>query len=115
VPAAPDVTLNLNPTTINVGQTATLSWTVTNATSCTASGSWSGSQGFSGSLPLKPSAAGSYSYVLTCVNADGKTVDTDVLTVVTPGSGGGGGALDFAALLMLGGLARARLRRRART
>lgn len=112
VPTAPDVTLNLNPTTINVGQSATLNWTVTNATSCSASGAWSGNQGLSGNLSLKPSAAGSYSYVLTCVNANGKTVDTDVLTVVTPSSGGGGGgALDLAALLALGGLAGARLRR----
>jgi hypothetical protein len=114
VPAAPSVTLNLNPTTINVGQSATLSWTVTDATSCAASGAWSGSQGPSGTLTLKPSAAGSYSYVLTCINANGETADTDVLTVVTPSSGGGGGgALDLAALLMLGGMAGARLRRRA--
>jgi Subtilase family len=115
VPAAPDVTLNLSPTTINVGDTASLTWTVSNATGCTASGAWSGSQGFSGSLTLKPGSAGSYSYTLTCVNANGKTVDTDVLTVVTPSSGGGGGALDLAMLLALGGLAGARLRRCART
>jgi hypothetical protein len=114
IPTAPDVTLTLNPTTINVGQTAALSWTVSNATSCTASGSWSGNQGLSGNITLKPAAAGSYSYVLTCVNANGKTVDTDVLTVVTPSSGGGGGgALDLLALLTLGGIAGARLRRRA--
>jgi hypothetical protein len=114
VPVAPDVTLTLNPTTINVGQTATLNWTVTNATTCTASGSWSGNQGLSGNVTLKPSAAGSYSYVLTCVNASGKTVDTEVLTVLTPSSGGGGGALDLAALLTLFGLAGARLRQRMR-
>jgi hypothetical protein len=116
IPAAPTVTLTLDPTTINVGQSAALTWTVTNATSCTASGAWSGNQGLSGNLTVKPSAAGSYSYVLTCVNANGKTVDTDVLTVVTPSSGGGGGgALDLVALALLGGLAGARLRRRART
>ena len=48
-PTAPDVTLNLNPDDHQrVGQSATLrSWTVTNATSCTASGfAWSGDQGF---------------------------------------------------------------------
>jgi hypothetical protein len=115
VTAAPVVTFNLSPTTINVGQSANLNWTVTDAASCTASGAWSGSQGLSGSLTVKPSAAGSYSYVLTCVNNNGQTADTNVLTVVTPSSGGGGGgALDLAALLALGGLAGARLRRRAR-
>lgn len=113
-PTAPDVTLNLNPTTINVGQSATLSWTVTNATSCTASGAWSGDQGFSGNLVVKPSSANSYSYTLTCLNTNGKTVATDVLTVVTSGGGGGGGALDLTALLALGGLAGLRLRRARR-
>jgi len=114
LPTAPDVTLNLNPTTINVGQTASLTWTVSNATSCSASGAWSGSQSFNGSLTLKSGSSGSYSYTLTCVNADGKTVDTEVLTVVTSGGGGGGGALDPAVLLLLAALAAARVRRGAR-
>ena len=56
----------------------------------------------------------SYSYTLTCLNTNGKTVATDVLTVVTSGGGGGGGALDLTALLALGGLAGLRLRRARR-
>jgi subtilisin family serine protease len=113
LPTAPDVTLNLNPTTIKVGESATLSWTVTNATSCTASGAWSGTQPFTGSTKLTPGSAQSYSYTLTCVNADGKTIATQVLTVVSSGGGGGGGGtLDLAVLLGLAGLAAAQLLRR---
>ena len=115
IPAPPSLDLTLSPTTINVGQTAALTWTASNATSCAASGAWSGNQALNGNLTLKPSSAGSYTYTLTCVNANGKAIDTDVLTVVTPSSGGGGGgAFDLAALLALGGLAGAGLRRRAR-
>jgi subtilisin family serine protease len=111
-PSAPDVTLSLSPTTINAGGTSTLSWKVSNATSCSASGSWSGTQALTGSLMVSPSSAGSYTYNLTCTNADGFTEATQVLTVVAPsGGGGGGGALDLLALLTLCGCAGARLRR----
>ncbi len=110
-PSAPDVTLNLSPTTINAGATSMLSWTVTNAESCSASGSWSGTQALSGSVMVSPSTAGGYTYNLTCTNADGFTEATQVLTVVAPTGGGGGGALDLLALLVLSGFAGARLPR----
>ena len=41
-PSAPTVTLSANPTSITVGQVATVSWSSTNATTCTASGAWIG-------------------------------------------------------------------------
>ena len=115
LPAAPTVNLSLNPTTIDVGQSSTLTWSVSNADACTASGAWSGSQAFSGNLKITPSATGSQSYTLKCTNANGYTSDTTVLTVVSSGGGGGGGggALDFLVLLMLAGAALARSRRAA--
>ncbi len=114
-PPAPDVTLNLSPTTINLGSTASLSWSATNATSCTASGSWSGTQALSGSLNVKPSATGSYTYTLKCVNADGYALESQVLTVESSGGGGGGGggAVDLALLAALGLAGAARLARRS--
>jgi hypothetical protein len=114
LPSAPNVTLNLSASTINVGATSTLSWTATNAASCSASGAWNNTQQLSGSLMLSPNAAGSYTYNLTCSNADGYTRATQLLTVVASGAGGGGGALDLAALLVLCGLAGARLGRQRR-
>ena len=113
------VTLNLNPTTINVGQSATLTWSSTNTSSCTASGSWptNGPINPSGNLVVMPAAAGSYTYTFTCTNSDSNALESQTLTVVTPssGGGGGGGALDLAALLALSGAALTRVRRTRRT
>jgi subtilisin family serine protease len=113
-PSAPTLTLNLSATTINVGDSSTLTWSATNADTCTASGAWSGTQALSGSLKVTPTSAAMLSYTLTCSNSVGFAKNTDVLTVVTPaGGGGGGGALDLAGLLALAGFAATRLRRRA--
>jgi hypothetical protein len=113
LPVAPNITLDLSPTTVNVGASAKLSWTVTNASSCTASGAWSGTQALSGSMTVTPSAAGSATYNLTCTNASGYAESSQVLTANSGGGGGGGGgALDLASLAALAALAGACRRRR---
>lgn len=43
-PPAPTVNLTVNPTSVLTGNPVTLTWTVANATTCTASGGWSGSK-----------------------------------------------------------------------
>ena len=107
--------LRLASTTITVGSSTTLSWVAINATSCTASGAWSGTQAISGSQSVAPAAAGSYAYTLTCTGASGKPSGTATLAVQaagsSPSSGGGGGAADVASLLALLGWALARTRR----
>jgi hypothetical protein len=116
LPAAPDVSLSVSPTTLNLGDSATLSWTVTNADSCTPSGPWPSTAQpfpFNGSVVVKPTAVNDYSYTLSCVNADGNAAETQVLTVVNSGAGGGGGVLDLASLLVLTGFAGRRLLRRS--
>ena len=60
------VSVTVNPTTIAQGQSATLTWSATNGTACTASGAWSGSQSATGSMTVTPTAAGSSVYTLTC-------------------------------------------------
>jgi hypothetical protein len=118
------VNLGLNPTTITVGDSAMLTWSSTNATSCTSSGSWPnpGAVATSGSLQVTPTAAGSYTYTLTCMNGGGgassSAQESQVLTVNSGGGGGGGGgggAVDLAALLALSAAAATRLRRARRT
>ena len=112
---APVISASLNPTTIAAGGSSTYMWSVTNATTCTASGAWSGTQSLSGTLPITQSTAGMYNYTLTCSNNDGgQSIDTEVLTVTSSGGGGGGGggALDLLALLALGAAAGTRLVRR---
>jgi hypothetical protein len=64
------VTLRANPTNLSTGDSATLSWSGNQATSCTASGAWSGTRANSGCASTGPrSAAGTFTYVLTCSNA----------------------------------------------
>ncbi|MGY6215070.1 InlB B-repeat-containing protein [Methylolobus aquaticus] len=66
---APTVTLTANPTSIRRGQSATLSWTSTNATSCTASSGWSGSKPLSGSSLVAPRSSTTYN--LSCTGSGG--------------------------------------------
>jgi hypothetical protein len=78
--AIPTVDLKVNNTNGPVSQSIpgnyTLSWTSTNAAGCSASGSWSGSKGISGSQAISNVAAGTYTYVLTCTNPNGSASDS---------------------------------------
>jgi hypothetical protein len=111
VPVAP--TLTLSAASVAVGGSSTLTWSSVNATSCAASGSWSGAQATSGSMPEMPATAGSYTYSLTCSNAAGASPASSVTLTVTapppPAKSGGGGAFDVLTLLGLAGLVAARI------
>jgi len=76
VQPAPSVTLSAAPTSFVVGQSLTLTWSSTNATSCNASsnpaeGDWSGIEPTTGSQAVVPGAAGAVSYTLQCTGAGG--------------------------------------------
>jgi len=60
----PSVTISANPTTVITGQSSILSWSSTNATSCTAGGGWSGLKLTSGSQVVAPTQR--TTYTLTC-------------------------------------------------
>ena len=62
-PAA-SLTISVSPTTITLGQSATVTWTA-NAP-CTASGAWSGTKAASGSEMVTPTQAGTLTYTLIC-------------------------------------------------
>lgn len=66
---APTLTFNATPSTITEGGSATLSWDAQNATTCTASGGWIGSKGFSGSEIVSPLAT--TLYTLDCTGDGG--------------------------------------------
>src|SRR5579859_637862 len=69
-PMPPTVTISVNPTTITVGQSATLTWSSTQAVSCAASGNgWSGNQPLMGTATEAPTTAGAVTYTLTCTGA----------------------------------------------
>ena len=52
-----------------LGQSAALTWTTTDATSCNASGGWSGAQAVTGSTTVTPDATGSVNYTLECAGS----------------------------------------------
>jgi hypothetical protein len=58
------LTITVSPTTITLGQSATVTWN-SNA-SCTASGAWSGTKAVSGSETVTPTQAGTFTYTLIC-------------------------------------------------
>jgi hypothetical protein len=97
----PTVTIGVSPSSITVGQSATLTWSSTNATACTASGSWTGTQATSGTLSVSPTAAGAASYVLACTGAGGTVNGTAALTVNAPPGKSGGGSIGLWELIGL--------------
>ena len=76
---APTVSLSASPTTITAGSSSTLAWNSSNATSCTASGAWSGTLGTSGSQSVSPAA--SSTFTLTCTGSGGSSSASATVTV----------------------------------
>jgi hypothetical protein len=74
----PTVTLTVNPGAVNQGQQAFLSWYSNNATTCNATGGWSGGKGLTGNETVYPSFT--TTYTITCVNSYG--IATDAKTVI---------------------------------
>jgi hypothetical protein len=78
----PTVSISATPASIQSGQSSTVSWTTQNATSCTASGAWSGSRGTSGNQAVSPTA--NATYTLACSNTTGTTTQSTTVTVTAP-------------------------------
>lgn len=81
-PPSPSVSLTLAPANINTAQTTVLSWSSANATSCTASGAWSGAKATAGSVTVTPNAAGNFTYSLAC-SGEGGTANASAALSVT--------------------------------
>jgi len=78
------VAMSASPTTITKGGSSTLTWSSTNATSCTASGGWSGPEATSGSESV--TATATTTYTLTCTGSGGSASATAALTVNAAGA-----------------------------
>jgi hypothetical protein len=84
----PTVTLTASPTLVASGSSSALLWSSTNATSCTASGGWSGTKATSGSQSLTGLTA-TATYTLTCTGSggSGSTLVAITVTAVAPAKG----------------------------
>lgn len=89
LPALPIVDLRANgssgPITVAAGASATLSWTAANATTCTASGGWSGAKATSGSQSSGAIPANRV-FTLTCTGPGGSSSDTVNVNVAASGA-----------------------------
>jgi hypothetical protein len=110
-PPAPTVSLSVDRPQVASGSMVDLTWSSQNATSCTASGGWSGNEPTSGTA-TSAALTVSTTFTLACTGAGGNASKSVTVTVTQGGGGGGGGALDPALLLALGALLAAAVRRR---
>lgn len=114
--APPSVTLTAGASSVASGNDVTLTWTASNANSCTASGgNWTGSvaaTGGSASVLVNATTT----YTLTCTGTGGTASQTATVTATTSSSSShsGGGALDTVWLIVGTGLVGMRMRRALR-
>lgn len=79
-PALPAyLSISLSPTSVMPGQSATLSWTTGNTTTCAASGNWSGTVQSAGSMNVMLQGASSQIYALVCTGPGGTVSKTVAL------------------------------------
>ena len=88
----PTISLSANPTSVTSGNLSTLTWSSTNATSCSASGlpagsaqvnSWSGTKATSGSQTLT-NLTTTGTYTLSCTGSGGTSNASATITVTPP-------------------------------
>ena len=103
----PTVTLVAAPTSITVGNSITLTWISSNATTCLASSGqsgdgWAGTKSVNGTANVTPNAAGTITYTMTCSSGSNSVqAIAQIIATSPPSSGSGGGALDVISLLSL--------------
>jgi hypothetical protein len=78
--AAPAVVISATPISISSGSASTLTWSSTNASSCAASGGWSGTKAISGYQGTGNLTANT-TFVLTCTGSGGSTSQSALVTV----------------------------------
>jgi hypothetical protein len=73
--------ISASPTTVNSGESSTLTWSSTNATACAASGGWTGTLAASGTKTTGALSA-SATYTLVCTGAGGTSTPASTLVTV---------------------------------
>ena len=80
VAVAPSLSLEVSDTEQLVDESITLTWSSSNATSCSASGAWSGSKNTSGSESIVVASVGQLTYTLECSGAGGSVSSSATVT-----------------------------------
>ncbi len=80
-PPAPALTFSASPVSIAYNATSALSWNATNATSCVASGAWSGNKAVSGANVSTGALTSTRTYSLTCSGSGGSVSKSATVTV----------------------------------
>lgn len=81
---APVTTLSISSTELVAGEVATVTWSSTNASSCSASGSWDGTKATSGSTAFTITPAGSYTFSLSCSGSGGSSAKSVSVIATIP-------------------------------
>ncbi len=81
--ALPTVSFSASPTSVPLNGTSTLSWTAVGATSCTASGGWTGTKTITGS-ETTTSLSTTTLFSISCTNLAGTTATTTTVIVAQP-------------------------------
>lgn len=89
----PTITFSANPSTVSYNGSSTLTWSTTNTTLCTGSGSWSGDKTTPGNLALS-GLTNSMTYTLSCSGPGGSASQTVTITVVSAAPGTITGSVD---------------------
>jgi len=82
--APPMIALSVSPTSIAAGETVQVSWSSTNASTCSASGDWSGTRSTSGTETVSPPGPGTYTYTLQCSSGTSQPGTQSVVLTVSP-------------------------------
>lgn len=76
------VELTASEPTINLGESFNISWTSTDAITLTASDAWTGDKDPSGGDTVTPTSVGTFTYVLTATDENGREASDDVTVEV---------------------------------
>lgn len=82
-PPAPTVTLSSNVASVEEGESVQLTWSSTNATSCEASGGWTGPLATSGTQTVGPLTV-TTNFIVTCTGPGGTRSNSGVINVFPP-------------------------------
>lgn len=80
----PSIIFNADPTIVNYNGNTTLNWTVTNATSCTASGGWTGNKNAISGSEVRSNLTANTTFTLACTGPGGNNQASVIVTVNSP-------------------------------